>query len=177
MELLRRRPAEKATRSTARNTTCAARTSKQPRLRRTGQRSRIHLLDHRRNHRIRRTRVDRHGAALCGYDVPNRMARALIHGELEDQLLPSILQSKASAVNSCAKPLEGYRSGLSICPMPCARGRSVWPLWNGKPLYFDDNHLAFYGAERVKGLFGGLVQAAKLAASRLQVALTRSWPA
>ncbi|WP_439541296.1 acyltransferase family protein [Hyphomicrobium sp.] len=89
----------------------------------------------------------------AGYDVPNRMARALIRGETPDRLFAIEAEKHRQRSQFMREALAGLPVTIIEPADALCEGERCLAVADGKPLYFDDNHLSIYGTERLKPLF------------------------
>jgi peptidoglycan/LPS O-acetylase OafA/YrhL len=101
-----------------------------------------------------------------GFDVPNRLARQMIRGEAEETMYGSDVaeQRERSAF------MQGLLATLPVRVLDpsgllCETERCL-AIADGKPLYFDDNHLSIYGTARLAPLLTGIFSQSRQA-SRL----------
>jgi peptidoglycan/LPS O-acetylase OafA/YrhL len=95
-------------------------------------------------------------APYVGFNVPNRLARAIMRGESPETMYgpdTSTIDARDAFMRSL---LEGLPVRI-IDPSQafCDTSRCV-AVAGGKPLYFDDNHLSVYGGARLEPLLGEL---------------------
>jgi hypothetical protein len=105
-------------------------------------------------------------APYAGFNVPNRIARTMMRGEAVDTMFDVAAfadQKKRSAF------MAALLSGLPVHVVDpsgglCDAARCL-AMADGKPLYFDDNHLSIYGTARLVPLlsqiFSQMREAAK----------------
>jgi peptidoglycan/LPS O-acetylase OafA/YrhL len=105
-------------------------------------------------------------APYAGFNVPNRIARTMMRGEAVDTMFDVAAfadQKKRSAF------MAALLSGLPVHVVDpsgglCDAARCL-AMADGKPLYFDDNHLSIYGTARLVPLlsqiFSPMREAAK----------------
>jgi peptidoglycan/LPS O-acetylase OafA/YrhL len=92
-----------------------------------------------------------------GYDVPNRMARAVMRGEQPDRLFAIDASENNRRSQFIRKAIAGLPVSIIDPASAMCEGTHCLAAAGGKPLYFDDNHLSVYGTERLERLFGAVL--------------------
>jgi hypothetical protein len=92
-----------------------------------------------------------------GYDVPNRMARAVMHGEPPDHLFAIDATENKKRSQFIRKAIAGLPVTIIDPADALCEDQQCLAVAGGKPLYFDDNHLSIYGTERLKRLFSDVL--------------------
>ncbi len=95
-------------------------------------------------------------APYAGYDVPNRVAREIMRGT-PPQTLFGIDMADYERRSRLMQAIIAGTTARIIKPSDrlCERGRCL-AVANGKPLYYDDDHVSIHGADRLAPLFSDL---------------------
>ena len=89
-----------------------------------------------------------------GYDVPNRMARTMMHGEPQDRMFAIDTAENVKRSQFIRSAIDGLPVTILDPADALCEGQRCLAVAGGKPLYFDDNHLSVYGTDRLKRLLG-----------------------